>query len=945
MRKLIACALLIGALAVSVHAGIPTNIRVTAVLTPGGKVDSRYRDGNDGTAAVPITWTTVPTLAGVQGTPQTINLRTLYVTEPGSPNSTFTFDCVPTLAGGWTTTTDGLSFTYSSAYSGVCQVTATRSASVGVSNFFSVTSTASASADSTAPSQVLGVTATQTAGIHLSWRASSDPKVTGQTWSGLSGYKVYRDGSGTALATVNAPDTGFQVQLTGVELGASTGGSVSQSGANYTLASNGNGIGGTSEEGYFAYQSISGDFRLCAEIHALTGGDATNGHVALNARQSTAADDLAVLFRENYTSIRARSRGATGQTTATIGSQINLSVPAWLCESRTGTTWVAEYSTNGVTFTKANTTNPSALSTALLVGFLGGNGGGAAVTVDLRGVILTAQPDLTYDDAISDGASHSYIVKAIDGATNLSVASVAASATAPGTADSTGPAAPTNIVGSAVSTSVVQWTWTPPTDPSGIASCTPATSTTLGGTYTDQSVVTNNTFQVTGLSASTARYLKVKCTDGATNVGTQSTPGVIATSAAGGSDTTPPSVPSGNCYVGVNYLRNATSPPASSPCATGLSTSTFRIKTTGSTDAGVGVADYRLYMSSSSSGPFLLAATFVGLQYDFNLGSAQPRVTKYFKLTARDANGNESAQSNTFYDWTALASGGTPAYSEQWDSSCPTCGTFPNNPKDGYPYMDTVIYPNIWSSSSDSGCNRAVDNGQNLGGTAFHYKQNNQPNGSHCMIVWQGPVGGGANHSMAIGKEYNYAFNAYLKGSTWTLPNDAGRFVILNQLHGDNSGTANNPHMSIDAGDGTGNHFLVKVLGDTSNQKPYERNISYFCSTITEDTWHKFEVQVRFGDATSGYTKIYHNDELCVWDTGLNYFQVGQGPYTSVGVYNGWANKLPGAPASPSDAQCLADPTISVWCTPKDGNREGYVDSWVIGRGDLGVGYQEVVIH
>jgi hypothetical protein len=227
-------------------AAIPSAINLPIKLTPSNKVDTRYRDGNDGTATLPLAWAVIPAQAGIQGTPQTINLRSLYLTEPGSPSATLTYSAGCT-GGGWTTGVDGLSYTYASAYSGTCQVTATRNTNVAASNTFAISSSATAGADATAPASPIGVTATADGtGIQLSFRPSSDPyRGAGEQWSGLHHYNVYMDGAGSPTTSVNAPGVGLQVQLAATEIGGSTSGSLTQAtnGVDYTLVSNGSGFG------------------------------------------------------------------------------------------------------------------------------------------------------------------------------------------------------------------------------------------------------------------------------------------------------------------------------------------------------------------------------------------------------------------------------------------------------------------------------------------------------------------------------------------------------------------------------------------------------------------------------------------------------------------------------------------------------------------------------
>lgn len=871
------------ALAISVYAGIPANIRITAVLTPSGKVDTRYRDGNDGSAAVPLTWATVPTLAGLQGTPQTINLRALYLTEPGSPNATLSFSAGCT-SGGWAPNpavpnADGLSYTYSSTTSSTCQVTATRSGKSAQTNLFSLTSAINVGADTTAPSQVLGATAVATAnGIHLTWLPSSDALVSGQNWAGLADYKVYRNGSGTALATIAAPGQGLQVNLTGDEIGGSTGGSVSQSGTSYTVVSNGDGIGGTSDVGYFAHQTVSGDFTLCADLHTLTGGN-SNAHVALMARANLTAADPATFERKIPANFRVRGRGASGASAQQYGATITFSGAGFACFGRAGTAWSSTYSATGTAFGLVDNSMPTVLPSQIEVGLFVGTGSSTTTTADVRELTLSQHPTLAYDDPVTDGLTYSYIIKARDSAGNLSTASTSVSATAPATSDVTAPSAPTGLTGgtSAIQTSV-SWTWTACTDPSGIRGYVPTIATTSGGTYTDQAEQVGTSFSYsTGITASTTRWLKVKCIDSAGNASSLTT-AVSATSAATPpADSTPPTVPSGSCTF--NSLAG--------PCATGLNTTTVRIVTTGSTDAGAGVADYRLYRSSAQGGPFLLAATFTGLTYDYNTGG--PASTQlFYKLTARDAASpqNESQQSETFTGTTTAATGGTLSLIELFTSTT----------------LDTIKF----HTSTDTGATRTISAGSSPctpprdSPYSITQTTSSVDTAAHSEII---PFAG----SFTIGHSYWLGESICVGDpNISTSPSNTTQWYYLTQVHP--SQNIGNPHFSL--GVNAAGNWQVRVLANSKVPfaSPYDRNVTIPCSTpVTLGAWTDVVFNFRFGgglingvykgNATPGFWKVWIKNSSgtyvqCANDTGFNYFSddesKGLKPYVKVGQYKGY---------------------------------------------------------
>jgi hypothetical protein len=726
---------------------------------------------------------------------------------------------------------------------------------------------------------------------------------------------------------------------------------------------------------------VTGDLMLCAKVNSISGGDVTNGGVAIQGRESNAAGAPSNFFRISYQGIRPRQRGTVDTATTSLGSNIAVTLPQTLCFKRSGSTWTEDYSSDGLTFTSALTSTPSSFASTLKVGFLPQTGGTGTVTLGLQNVILTQHPNLTVHVNVADGLLHTFRIAAVDTTGNISSLSGQVSATAPGIVDNTGPAAPTGLTGSAVSTSSVSWSWTPPTDPSGILNCTPQYSTAgSGGPFTNQTATTTNTFTVTGLAPATTRHLKVFCTDGANNAGTSSSV-VAATSATAGADTTPPTVPSGNCYVGVNWGKLSPE-PAHTPCATGLSTSAFRITHTGSTDVGgCGVSGYRLYQSLNQNGPFTFKVQNSNLKFDWNIGTATPNTIMYFQLTAIDCAGNESARSTTFSDRSALASGLAPPGGDSFEEpSCANCYTLWSTQADfkkGYPYADPAIYGSRWRETDDNsltpsigtaGCGTYLDNASGValkGSVVWHFLQQNQIQGAHCMINWQGQVGGGKKANFVPGFEYNESFNIYLKGNNWVHAQPVSGFWIIIQHHGNNIGTTNNPHFKIDANKAEGNPFIVQVLGDLTNEKPYDRSASYNCGIVTKNAWHRFEVQFRFGkDASTGYVKVYHNDELCVFDKGLNYFVgdletsagcggaancgKGAGPYVTFGIYNGWDDLLPTAtPPTPTADDCRNDAAVRAAnpteCTAPDGNKEGLFDDYRVGRGDLGTSYQEVM--
>lgn len=125
---------------------------VAIVPTPSGILDGHFPDGNDGTAGIPLTWATVPSFLQKQvGTPFSVDLFTLYLTQAGSPAATATVS-VGALSGGWSLNSAGvLSYSGSGQGTGTIKVRATRLAATSDSNFFTFESIATIVSGDTLP--------------------------------------------------------------------------------------------------------------------------------------------------------------------------------------------------------------------------------------------------------------------------------------------------------------------------------------------------------------------------------------------------------------------------------------------------------------------------------------------------------------------------------------------------------------------------------------------------------------------------------------------------------------------------------------------------------------------------------------------------------------------------------------------------------------------------
>jgi uncharacterized repeat protein (TIGR03806 family) len=349
---------------------------------------------------------------------------------------------------------------------------------------------ATTQADVTAPTVPTGVTATPQSGtqIRIDWTASTDVGV------GVAGYRIYRDGSSSILATVT------------------NGTSYTDSALTLNTA--------------YSYQVLAFDAAIPANVSALS----------TSASATTQNDSTAPTVPAGVTA------------TALSSSQIRID---WTASTDTGGLGVAGYR-------------------------IYRNGSSSVLAVVTSGT--------TYTDSagLAPNTAYNYQVRAFDNAAPPNVSGLSApAATATTLADTTAPSVPAGVSATALSSSSIRIDWSASTDTGGAGlagyriyrngSGTVLATVTSGTTYTDSALTLN-----------TAYSYQVRAFDNATpaNVSALSSPAASATTLG---DTTAPAVPSG-------------------VTATALSSTSIRIDWTASTDTGgAGLAGYRIYRDGSSS--------------------------------------------------------------------------------------------------------------------------------------------------------------------------------------------------------------------------------------------------------------------------------------------------------------------------------------------------------
>lgn len=262
----------------------------------------------------------------------------------------------------------------------------------------------------------------------------------------------------------------------------------------------------------------------------------------------------------------------------------------------------------------------------------GTNASGVAKYEVLRGTEVIAEVTGTSytDNSVVAGTTYSYVIQAVDAAGNISANSNTASVTTPSVKDTTSPSTPTNLSGTATSSSQVNLSWNASTDTGG--SGLAGYNVYRDGTKMNSTLITSTTYGDDTATASTTYTYKVEAVDGAGNKSPQT--GGVSVTTPSAPDATPPTVPTG--------LKATAASAAEVDLSWGASTDT----------GGSGLAGYNVYRD----GKELNTAPITGMSYkDANVSAG---TTYQYAVQAVDKAGNVSDKSATASATTPQATGG-----------------------------------------------------------------------------------------------------------------------------------------------------------------------------------------------------------------------------------------------------------------------------------------------
>jgi len=182
--------------------------------------------------------------------------------------------------------------------------------------------------------------------------------------SGTFAVTVNNETADSSSFTVTALPSGWSDQDVG---SVGVAGSATYASGTFTVKGSGTSIGGTADAMHFVYQSLSGDGTIVARVASSTGGQAgVMIRETLNANATDAFSDYQASYMYFY------QRGTTGGSTTQVsgGSVYAGGVPYWVEVVRSGSTFTAYTSLNGLYWTQLGSSVTITMATNVYIGLV-----------------------------------------------------------------------------------------------------------------------------------------------------------------------------------------------------------------------------------------------------------------------------------------------------------------------------------------------------------------------------------------------------------------------------------------------------------------------------------------------------------------------------------------------------------------------------------------------
>jgi regulation of enolase protein 1 (concanavalin A-like superfamily) len=334
------------------------------------------RSGNTFTAAASadgVTWVQI-------GTPRTISMTgTVYVglavsSGQNSILATATFDNVSMTVGapppvGFTLSASPGSMNLTQGSSGTSTITITPQDGFTGNVTLSASGLPNGVTASFSPNP-----ATSTSQLTLTSSGTATTGTVSVTLTGTSGTVT----NSTTLALTVTVNSTLPSGWLNQDIGSvGVAGSASYAGAVFTVRGSGQQIWNTADGMHYAYQLLTGDGTIVARVGSLTGGGSTQS-AGVMIRETLNANSKHAYAAFSQSQIYFTNRTTTGGTTS-AQSLTGKTLPYWVKLTRSGNTFTAAASADGVTWLQVGTARTINMTAAVYVGLVVSSGQNSAL--------------------------------------------------------------------------------------------------------------------------------------------------------------------------------------------------------------------------------------------------------------------------------------------------------------------------------------------------------------------------------------------------------------------------------------------------------------------------------------------------------------------------------------------------------------------------------------
>ncbi|WP_309384348.1 malectin domain-containing carbohydrate-binding protein [Cerasicoccus frondis] len=193
--------------------------------------------------------------------------------------------------------------------------------------------------------------------------------------------------------------------LTGAAFGTGSGSSRDLNGNDWEIYGGGAALNSTADAGFFEWTDQSGNFEVVARIDELTGGGSGNLAGLMIREGNAATDRMAFLGAGASGAFITAERTVTSATASTATTGSYTYPDAWVKLTRNGDDIAMATSTDGSTYTTADTVTLSGLASSVKVGLFVSNGGAStAARSVISEFLITIESMIDYANSLDIGA-------------------------------------------------------------------------------------------------------------------------------------------------------------------------------------------------------------------------------------------------------------------------------------------------------------------------------------------------------------------------------------------------------------------------------------------------------------------------------------------------------------------------------------------------------------